>query len=127
MRKVSIKHMNNAHTDWLRALDFYKEEIGILKGRLTEIAGKNTAPDVMRQVEHYENQFAIQRDNIERLAHDTRTNVGSAAAESKKSPEGYIDATLLTSHNTLEQRFRQEEKTIHELRHEFNDFAAEWM
>jgi hypothetical protein len=38
--KISIKHVSNEHSDWLRALDFYKEELNVLKTRLTEVAGK---------------------------------------------------------------------------------------
>ena len=47
MNKVSITHINNSHGDWLRSLDFYKQELGVLKGRLTEVAGKNTGADVI--------------------------------------------------------------------------------
>ena len=127
MKKISITHMSNAHNDWLRAPGFYKDEIGILKGRLTEIAGKNTGAEVMPKVEHYENQFTVQRDNIDTLAHDIRQNVNEAGSAAEASGAGYIDAALFTRHNALQQKFIQEEKTINELRHEFYDFAAEWM
>ena len=127
MKRISITHINNAHNDWLRALDFYKQEIAILKGRLTEIAGKNTGAEVMPKIEHYENQFIVQRDNIDRLIHDTGLNVASAGKEAQDSSAGYIDATLVIQHTILQERYRQEEKIINELRHEFNQFAAEWM
>ncbi len=119
--------MSNAHTDWLRALDFYKDELGILKERLTEIAGKNTEHELMHKVEHYENQIAVQRDNIDRIAHDIRLNLASTSNELQHSPAGYIDATLLAQHNTLHQRYLGEEKAVNELRHEFYEFAIDWM
>jgi len=127
MDKISIAHMSNAHTDWLRGLDFYKEEITILRNRLTEVAGKNTHPEVMKQVEHYENQFEIQRENIHRLTHDIKFNLKNTAKESQVSPAGYIDGALLSWHNTLGQKFETEEKTVKDLKQEFNQFAAEWL
>ena len=127
MKKVSITHMDNAHSDWLRAFDFYKGELGILKDRLTEIAGKNTDNELMHKVEHYENQISVQSDNIDRIAHDIRRNIASAGSELKHSPAGYIDASLLAQHNTLRQRCLAEEKAVNELRHDFYEVAIDWM
>lgn len=127
MDKISITHLSNAHSDWLRGLDFYKEEIKILRNRLTQVAGKNTNPEVMKQVEHYENQFEIQNENIHRLRHDIKSNLKIVSVESMASSAGYIDGALLTQHNTLGQKFEREEKTVKELRQDFNQFAAEWM
>ena len=115
------------HTDWLRGLDFYKQEIKILKNRLTEIAGKNTHPDVMKEVEHYENQFEIQAENIHRLSHDIKSNVKIAGVEVRNSGAGYIDGMLLDKHVDLGEKYVSEEKTINELRHSFNEFASVWM
>jgi hypothetical protein len=40
MNKISITHVSNAHNRWLRSMEFYKQEIDILKGMLAEIAGR---------------------------------------------------------------------------------------
>jgi len=125
--RVSITHMNNAHSEWLRALSFYKDEFKILQERLTEIAGKNTDAAVMKEVDHFENQFAIQAENINKLSHEIKANVSAAAEESHASSAGYIDGVLLTQHNELQSKFDIEEKIIKDLRQSFNRFASEWM
>jgi len=127
MVKISITHLGNAHSDWLRSLDFYKGEIRILRNRLTEIAGKNTAPDILAKVEQFENQFNLQTENIDRLTHDINHNLASISKEAQAQYAGYIDGILLALHNQLSERFNEEEKVINELRHRFNDFAAAWM
>ncbi len=127
MEKISIAHVSNAHSDWLRALNFYKDEIGILKNRLTEIAGKNTSREVLRDVEHFENQFKLQKDNIQVLSHDIKQNVKSIKKQAEESSAGYIDGELAEQHNTFNDKFFGEEKIINELRQEFNEFAAQWM
>ena len=127
MEKVGIRHVRNTHSDWLRGLEFYKQELEILKSRLTEIAGKNTGIDVLKQVEHFENIFKIQANNIDRLRHDINLNIQSIAVQAETSKAGYIDNILLARHNTLRVRYEEEEKTIRELRADFMRFSAEWM
>jgi hypothetical protein len=126
-RKISITHLDNKHSDWLRALSFYKQEIGVLRDRLTEIASKNTAPDTMKQVEHYENQFKIHTDNSDQLSHDIRANVSETSKQAQAAKAGYIDSDIMTQHLKLEHAFASEEKVVNELRQDFNKFAAKWM
>lgn len=127
MQKVSITHMNNAHSDWQRSLDFYKSELGILKGRLTEIASKNTHAEVLRHVEHFENQFKLQTYNIQSLAHDIKAHIKTIGKEAEVSKAGYVDGELSSQHRILSQRYESEEKIVNELRQSFNKFAVEWM
>ena len=127
MNRVSITHMNNKHNDWLRALDFYKDELGIMKGRLTEIAGKNTAPDTMKQIEHFENQIKVQINNVDGLSHSIRENIALAGVQAGENSAGYIDSKLLTQHDHLGVTFYAEEKIFNQIRQEFNQFAAAWM
>ncbi len=127
IKKISITHLSNAHNSWLRSLDFYKHEIGILRGLLTEVAQKNTGAPVMKEVEHYENQFTIQVDNIDRLAHDIKVNLDNAGKAVQGSSAGYIDGGIVDQHSLLGDQCATEEKIINELRHSFQRFASEWM
>ena len=127
MDKISITHVRNTHGDWLRGLEFYKQELDILKKRLTEIAGKNTGSEVAKNVEHFENQFKVQVNNIDRLRHDINLNIQSIAVQAESSKAGYIDNILLARHNALRVQYEVEEKAIRELRAEFMRFSAEWM
>ena len=119
--------MSNAHNSWLRSLDFYKQEINILKGLLTEVAGKNSGAPVTKEVEHYENQLKVQLENIDVLVHDIKENLTNAGKQASASGAGYIDGGLLSNHTALGEKFATEEKIINELRHAFQQFAAQWM
>ena len=127
MKKVSITHLTNAHNTWLRSLDFYKEEIGILKGILTEVADKNSGTEVMKEVEHYENQFKLQINNIDNLVHEVKQNLSNASKEAQEASAGYIHGEIQAQHEVLAGQVATEEKIINELRHSFQQFAAEWM
>lgn len=127
MKKISITHVSNEHNRWLRGLDFYETEIGIQKGILTEIASKNTGADVMKEVEHFENQFKVQQDAISRLRHDIRMNLERIADQAKHQSAGYIDGDLVNEHTSLGAQYDTEEHIIKGIIHSFRRFAEQWM
>lgn len=115
------------HNQWLRSLNFYKTETAILKGLLTEIAGKNTGSDTLKEVEHFENQFYIQSNAIDTLAHDIHQNIGMIAKQVKDGNAGYIDASLLTTHEELGKKTENQENIMTDLVRSFRKFAEKWM
>jgi hypothetical protein len=122
---MNIRHWNSTHNDWLRALNFYKEEIHIFRQRLNEIAAKNTGSPLVL-VEHYENQFVLHTEMIGRLAHSIRADL-SAITTHAGAHAGFEHEELPEEQDGLEQQFIIEEKLFIELRHSFNLFCANWM
>jgi hypothetical protein len=127
MNKISVSHLSNAHSDNLRAIDFYKQELQMLKGRLTEVAGKNTDSEMARQVEHFENQFSIQDAALSKIAHGIHANLTKISAELKANTAGYIEVAEADTHQRLIEDFVIEERMFNDLKHGFNRFAGKWM
>ena len=127
MNRVSINHISNMHNQWLRSLNFYKTEMGILKGFLTEIAGKNTGSEATKEVEHFENQFKVQTHNIDILCHDIHVNLDAIRTAAQNASAGYVDGKLLTDHTALGNKADDLEKTVSELIQSFRRFAQKWM
>ncbi len=73
--KIYTQHAD--HTEWLSKLKFYTDEISILKGRLEEIASKNNQQNVLAQVEHFQNQLIVQKNNIDEISHTIKLLTGS--------------------------------------------------
>jgi hypothetical protein len=125
-KKELIFNQHHENQDWLSRLNFYKEEIEILKERLSEVTLKNNAPDVLAKVEHFQNQFIIQRNNIDELAHAININEESLVREIQKNE-------VASDHRTAE--YHQEESdflyyfesNFANLRAEFNHFISKWM
>jgi len=126
MSMTAIPHTNVEHSDWVRSLDFYKDELGILKGRLTEVAGKNTGDEAAKGAEHFENQFRIQITKIDELRHDINNHLAEIAGQAAASA-GHIEKAELDSHAALRDRYIAQEKIVNDLRHEFYRYAAKWM
>src|SRR5476651_1744213 len=90
MKKTSIKHLTFAHQASLRGLEFYEIEIGFLQERLEEIAADNTNREVAEQVEHFQNQLIIHREQIDIQKHRIHENLDQVAANIKVF-ENFVD------------------------------------
>ena len=87
----------------------------------------HTSKEIGADVEHYENQVSIQAENIDKLRHDINVNLAKCATQAKANSAGYIDAELIKELATQKEQFLTEERTINELRQNFNHFASKWM
>ena len=100
------KHIGDLHFDhmeWLNALRFYKEDIGILEHRLEDIVRRNTKNEVMAELEHFQNQFIREREVIDELRHDIKQHENLLEKESKDHPIA-IDHLASTDHTGLRER-----------------------
>lgn len=126
MKELNIKHITNLHSDALRGLDFYKQEITILKKRLEEIAADNTGHEVAERVEYFQNQFLIQNNNIDELKHGIQENIQNIEDQIRQTG-AYVKVNTAGENIELNDQYISLEKVINEIRQEFNHFASKWM
>lgn len=124
--KSFIYDQHQENQDWLKRLDFYKEEIQILRERLEELTRKNTDAEFLKSVEHFQNQFLIQRNHIDELSHDIRLNEGKLVHEILHNPVA-VDHRKVENHDTEVDFMGYFEKNFATIRAEFNQMAAKWM
>jgi hypothetical protein len=118
------QHLENQ--DWLKRLDFYKEDLSILRERLDEVTSKNNHVDFLKSVEHFQNQFIIQRNHIDELAHQIKVNENILVALIEDNPIA-VDHRKVESHDAEAEFIGFFEKNFAELRAEFNVFLDKWM
>lgn len=124
--KESIYAQHEENTNWMKKLDFYKDEINILRNRLKEIATKNNSPEVLSKVEHFQNQFIIQRDNIDNIAHAVKMNEEELLNEINRNPVA-VDHRKMAYHEKEQDLVETFEKNFNEIRRDFNRFTSKWM
>lgn len=124
--KEAIYTQHEENTNWMKTLDFYKDEIKIFRSRLEEIAAKNNSTKVLTEVEHFQNQFIIQRDNIDNIAHAIKLNEESLLAEINRNPVA-VDHRKLEYHEKEQDLVETFEKNFSGIREEFNRFTSKWM
>lgn len=126
MNYTDSSNLPASHSVWLKLISFYKEDLDILKNRLLEVAGKNTSPEAMAGVEHFQNQFIVQRNNIDEMHHSINEYVHELAGEIQQHA-GKVSATIVEKNTNLNDQVKQLEKIINELRQEFNLYLSKWM
>jgi hypothetical protein len=126
MNQINVKHIANLNNDCLRGIEFYKQELGILQERLEEIASKNSAKEVIQQVDHFQNQFLVHENYFDELQHIIHNNDVTIEAQVLKTGV-FINEDTAVEHESIQGQYETEEKIFNDLRHEFNRIAAKWM
>lgn len=121
-----VSHITNEHREWLRGIEFYNIEIDILKKRLAEVSQDYTDPAVKAQVEHFQNQFIIQINNLDELRSAIKKHENHLDNDAANHAQ-HITKETLSEHETLRENYYGLEKIINELRHEFNKFLVKYM
>jgi hypothetical protein len=121
---IYSQHAENS--DWMSKLKFYDDEILVLKNRLGEIASKNTDKEVLAQVEHFQNQLIIQKNNTDEISHIVKMNEEALQKEIKENPTA-VDHRKVEYHSKEKAAVESFEKNFNEIRSEFKTFASKWM
>lgn len=115
--------LHQEHVKWQKAIAFYEDELKVMRDRLSEVSFKNTAKEVKQDVEKYQNQFLIQKNEIDYLMH----NINAAEHKIKTN----IEANPVASDHrkgdvdtVLKDRYETFVKIFESLRDEFNSFVG---
>lgn len=124
--KETIYNQHAENVEWTSKLNFYNDEVSIMKGRLEEITSKNNDKEVLAKVEHFQNQFIIQKNNIDEIKHAVKMNE-EALQKEVNSNSNSVDHRKAEYHAKEKDLVESFEKNFNELRTEFKTFAAKWM
>lgn len=116
--------MHHQNSDWLRELDFYKHEIGVLTTRLEEVSKANTGIDVNKKVEHFQNKFIVLNEQLDILNHDIKLKEEALELIIETKPE-HIDEKAVQPNDIMLNRVNDLTKVIADTRFNFNKFLAE--
>jgi hypothetical protein len=121
--KAYLFDLHKEHVEWKKTMKFYDDELKVYRNRLSEVSIKNTAKDVKEEVEKFQNQFLIQKNEIGYLMH----NINLAEHEIKKNIEENpiaSDHRKVDENVALKDRYEIFIKIFETLKDEFNAFAG---
>ena len=123
MVSTQTTKLNRECSFWREQLRSYRTEMGQLRDQLQQMAGGENDNDVLAEVEHYHNQFYIQQINIHDLKqaikqHDRRLQLEEVEAA------GNVSAETKQEHELLNNRYKELEDTLGQLRTAFTQFMA---
>ncbi len=124
--KTTIYSQHQEHIVWLNKLSFYVDDMAIMQKRIEEIAKKNSAKEVLAQVDHFQNQLLIQRKNISDIKHHIEKDEKHLNENIAKN-ETAVDHRKVEDHTEERVDVKAFEDGFNKLRKDLNHFAAQWM
>ena len=109
--------------EWNASLDLYNTELVSFQNRLAEVVKKNTGELGLKQVEHFQNQFVIHKDNIQTLQHDIRIQEQDIAEDVRRDAI-LEEKDIIGNQSFLRDKVHMAEKLWVSLRHDFYRFLA---
>lgn len=122
--KDSTAHLHLICEDFKRILKFYKSEIPFFKERLDEISEKNTAEEIRKQVEHFENTFIAMNENLDVLMHEVNIKQDAILKDAKERPD-FVNLKVNETADDLKALIDFTAKEFAETKEHFYRFLSE--
>jgi chromosome segregation ATPase len=123
MVQTDLTQLNRECNSWRENLRSHRSELTEFRAKLQEAVAKPLNRADMAQIEHYDNQFDIQLNNISHLKHEIKDHERNAAWELGRTTGNVGEATW-SKHETLLDRYELLEHTLNELKEEFRTFIS---
>lgn len=118
---IDNKYLHAEHKKWNSQLSLFQDEIETYENRLSEVVQKNSANDINKSIEHFQNQFIIQKANIDKLKNKIQRHEIAIA-------QNIVDNTITTNdahfHSTMEEKMATQISLFKELKSEFYRFLT---
>jgi hypothetical protein len=126
MNNTVYSKPGSRHSEAIRGLEYFTEDLKILDSRLTEVSSRSNRFEARQGIEHFQNQFYIQQKNIHDLMHKFREHEPVLEQQAQKHASEVSMAQIEKEKKLLDD-YDQLEKVISELKHEFDVFLGQWM
>jgi hypothetical protein len=115
------KYLNELHTqhnEWVKKLNFVRDEIETFKNRLGEVVNKNHTTEVLAPAEGFQNQFIRHNEVIDELIHDINEEEHKVVINAKLSNIA-ANHRKAVSNASLQDRMETFDKIYDDLKHEY--------
>ena len=123
---ISIQQLHLEYQLWINELNFFKEEISLFEKYLEGIITINTSKEAAVGVEHFQNQFILQKEVIAHLKHDLRVSEKQLVSFVKELSGMGLESIRMDNHTKLRERMSTYRKLYKELKQEFRQFESVW-
>lgn len=115
-----LADLHKEHADWQKSIEKYKEEIKSLNEKLGAIVSRFTPREVPAKVEHFQNQFILQRELLDIMRHDFKQYENMIEGEQKQNE--LASTGLIEIRHAYRTRLKEYNRILNELKEEFSSF-----
>lgn len=121
----SIVALHEEITEWKSNIELVRAEVATFQDELKEIVEKNNHAEVLKGVEHFQNQFIRQLEVSDELLHDLHAKDHEYAIKSGSGLDA--DDIFAEDDDKLKDRAITYDKLFSGLKTEFRAFLEKWM
>lgn len=122
----AITQISSDHKVWLSSLEFYREELRRMNDQLLKFTTAPPTSGIWKKIEHFQNQFIIQRNSIDVLKHDLQRYADTLPADPSHRPRREWSAQA-EEKRSLRDQYESFERVMYGLKHEFRNFLEQEM
>lgn len=123
---VYMSDLHFEHLAWNSELSFQKDELKIFQNRLEVVVSRWTKKEVMKEVEHFQNNFVRHNEVVDTLKHDINIHEEHLVKFDKEHPIA-SDHVHFNDHVELRDEMETQRKLYAELKTEFLRFLTKTM
>ncbi|ASO06980.1 hypothetical protein [Arenibacter algicola] len=124
-----IIYNSNLHFEneiWRRELFFWQDELIIFNNRLSELVTRWTKKEVLKQLDHFQNEFILHGGVIEDLLEEMEIHETLMADQDLLSHDA-MDAMMVKKHMKFRKKMEIQEEIYTDLKKEFFRFLTKYL
>jgi Flp pilus assembly CpaF family ATPase len=114
------------HEIWRRELFFWKDELIIFNNRLSEMVTRWTKKEVLKQLEHFQNEFILHGGVIEDLLEEIEIHEASMAGQDMIVHDA-MDTVMVKKHMEFRKKMETQEGIYADLKKDFFRFLTKYL
>lgn len=119
---INNSDLHFEHKQWESELAFWNDELKTFNDRLGELVSRWTDKDVLKQLEHYQNEFILHGNVIEDLQEAIEKHELNIA-----NHESSLDIPMTKTHLDVRNKMEAERQIYIDLKKEFFKFLSKYM
>ncbi|MCO5237568.1 MAG: hypothetical protein M9933_15010 [Chitinophagaceae bacterium] len=120
-----IAQFSEECNNWREALRSQREEFTRMKSELQQVAAHITNKEVLKDIEHYENQFDIQLTNIRDLKQSIKS-YNKAPVPEMVPDKGFVPEVVSSGYKKLSADYQHLRERLGEIKNEFQQFLVNY-
>ena len=123
-KTIDNTYLHAEHKKWNSQLSLFQDEMETYDNRLSEVVQKKSEKDINKSVEHFQNQFIIQKANIDKLKNKIQKHEMAVA---KNLVDDTVTINDVHYHSIMEAEMATQVSMFAELKSEFYSFLTDVM
>lgn len=123
---INNSDLHFEHKLWQRELAFWEDELKSFNNRLSELVTRWTDNKILAQLDHYQNQFTLHGNFIDKLQADITMHEVNMSAHFKKG-EDVLNRSFVEKHIDFRSKMETQRHIYDNLKKEFSRFLSKYM